>query len=700
MKKISKKTQTMMRLICVSITLLLTCCISIRCLASDQSKEWSGKIERPTSKIIVDDVMYYEISTPEQLAYISKTGEEWSGYNYILTNDIVLNSEFIVFDAEKKILVNGETLKKWDPIREFNGIFNGNNFSIYGVYVTTDSSAGFFDDLLGDVKNLTITNSYIEGNENVGGICGTFDNTGKTMTNCFFSGIVKGVSNVGGLIGHNHATDIVSSGNYGNVYGDGDNVAGVVGNFYAYGITDCFNEGNVYSNGNYVAGIANHSETYSISNCVNNGNIIGNKYVAGVCGAIADADILSCGNTGRIIGIQYVGGICGYSKHGYVESWMSSISASYNTGEIKAESYCGGISGYSTFSNINNCCSTGDVVGNTFVGAIIGNSESIWRKGKVENCYYLKDINTNTKNSGFGNCDDLDGVYKKTIEFFCISNDALNVNGHNFLVEKTIKEATCTETGENLVKCNCGRSYNEIIPAKGHKEVTVFGYAPTCGSNGATDGVYCSACKLIIAKQETIPATGEHEESVIYGYQSTCTNEGFTDGIYCNVCNKVLTEQKRIPARGHNIVVDLPAREATCRLFGNTKGYHCCDCDYLVPARYIAPTGHKEVSIPEIASSCTEPGFTSGVYCVYCDEILIMPEEIEPLGHTDSDNDGKCDTCGESLGTTPEETENPSENCSCACHKKGIVKFFFKIGLFFQRIFKKNKVCKCGARHY
>ena len=45
-------------------------------------------------------------------------------------------------------------------------------------------------------------------------------------------------------------------------------------------------------------------------------------------------------------------------------------------------------------------------------------------------------------------------------------------------------------------------------------------------------------------------------------------------------------------------------------------------------------------------------------------------------------------------------TVNPSQNCSCACHKKGIVKFFFKIKLFFQKIFKKNKLCKCGVNHY
>ncbi len=45
-------------------------------------------------------------------------------------------------------------------------------------------------------------------------------------------------------------------------------------------------------------------------------------------------------------------------------------------------------------------------------------------------------------------------------------------------------------------------------------------------------------------------------------------------------------------------------------------------------------------------------------------------------------------------------TVNPSQNCSCACHKKGIAKFFFKIKLIFQKIFKKNKLCKCGVNHY
>ena len=45
--------------------------------------------------------------------------------------------------------------------------------------------------------------------------------------------------------------------------------------------------------------------------------------------------------------------------------------------------------------------------------------------------------------------------------------------------------------------------------------------------------------------------------------------------------------------------------------------------------------------------------------------------------------------------------ENGSvEGCSCSCHAGGIKGFFFKIILFFQKIFKKNQVCACGIAHY
>ena len=181
----------------------------------------------------------------------------------------------------------------------------------------------------------------------------------------------------------------------------------------------------------------------------------------------------------------------------------------------------------------------------------------------------------------------------------------------------------------------------------------------TCTEIGCAAGVFCTACETFVSGGEEIPAKG-HEEETIKGKDATCTESGLTEGKKCTVCGTITVKQEEVPALGHDFVIDVEAKDPTCTESGTTVGKHCTRCDYRVEA-----------------------------------------EVIEPLGHTDSNNDGKCDRCGEE---TPKPVNppkpDPSANCTCACHKKGIAKFFFKIGLFFQKIFKKNKVCKCGVSHY
>lgn len=57
--------------------------------------------------------------------------------------------------------------------------------------------------------------------------------------------------------------------------------------------------------------------------------------------------------------------------------------------------------------------------------------------------------------------------------------------------------------------------------------------------------------------------------------------------------------------------------------------------------------------------------------------------------------------------SNPDTPENPDgsddsnpSGCDCKCHSKGLKKFLFKIILFFQKIFRKNQSCSCGALHY
>ena len=106
-----------------------------------------------------------------------------------------------------------------------------------------------------------------------------------------------------------------------------------------------------------------------------------------------------------------------------------------------------------------------------------------------------------------------------------------------------------------------------------------------------------------------------------------------------------------------------------------------------------AELGHKYAS-KVTAPTCTIDGYTTHT-CTVCFDSY-KDSIVKALGHTDDNGDGKCDRCGEKVN----KPSNPSSGCSCKCHKSGIAKFFFKIILFFQKIFKLNKICRCKAKHY
>ena len=309
---------------------------------------------------------------------------------------------------------------------------------------------------------------------------------------------------------------------------------------------------------------------------------------------------------------------------------------------------------------------------------VIDNSES----AKVRICYFPSEIRNSSANTvslnifeglvGESDCahenteirDKKDATCSEngyTGDVYCIDCNMLIENGtvvaskeHVEVIDEAV-ENTCTQDGKTEGKhCSvCGKVIveQELIPAAGHKQESVKGYPATCTENGLTDGVKCSVCSAVLEGMITVPAIG-HKEETIPGKVATCTKTGFTEGKRCSVCGTFLEEQTEIPALGHDLVIDVEAKGATCSESGTTEGVHCTRCDYKVEA-----------------------------------------VELKPLGHTDENNDGKCDTCGEIMFS-------PVEDCSCGCHKTGFANFFFKIGLFFQKLFKQNKVCKCGASHY
>lgn len=122
----------------------------------------------------------------------------------------------------------------------------------------------------------------------------------------------------------------------------------------------------------------------------------------------------------------------------------------------------------------------------------------------------------------------------------------------------------------------------------------------------------------------------------------------------------------------------------TCIVNGIEKRY-CLSCNY-VEIQDIPSIGHKLSEWYEVTPATCEKSGLEQRDCSECDY-----SETQEIPATDHDFDGsECKNCD----------YDKADDCSCKCHKSGIAKFFFKIGLFFQKIFKKNKVCKCGVYHY
>ena len=60
-----------------------------------------------------------------------------------------------------------------------------------------------------------------------------------------------------------------------------------------------------------------------------------------------------------------------------------------------------------------------------------------------------------------------------------------------------------------------------------------------------------------------------------------------------------------------------------------------------------------------------------------------------------------CEFCGATDTVVDEGSKLVSDdNCSCNCHKNGLMGIIWKILKFFYKIFGMNKTCSCGVAHY
>jgi hypothetical protein len=189
----------------------------------------------------------FEISTAEQLAglsllldprFLDNGNYNMSGKTIKLVSDIVINdttnwqnwgksppvNSWKRLGAAGPIFSVGTNGSRWIDAR-FMGIFDGNGHTISGIYIGGDDyrvNEGLFGYVSGTVKNLGVKASYIKGQYQVGGFVGL--NRGE-IKNCFFQGIVSGISVIGGFVGLNKG-EISNSYFSGVVVGDNSETTG------------------------------------------------------------------------------------------------------------------------------------------------------------------------------------------------------------------------------------------------------------------------------------------------------------------------------------------------------------------------------------------------------------------------------------------------------------------------------------------
>ena len=355
----------------------------------------------------------YIILTAEQLAHLSfvvgAKDSEYSDKYFKLGADILLNDGTLI-DENGALIADSTKLHKWTPIGNssvvFNANFDGDGHTVSGIFInTTSTHNGLFGNVSGTVQNVTVKDSWVSGgnttagvigynrgtirnvtnrasvtstNGPVGGVLGSNENTyGKVsiIENVYNYGVIKGKSDVGGVIGFMDRIQLTNAENFGLIEGETYS-GGIWGGAKSTTVDakNLVNHEKIIGKSN-VGGIGGYCGHYGVgskysslcgtlTNVRNEGDVEGSSNVGGICGAFGGS-VTAGSNVASIFGTKYVGGIFGNAD-------FSTTVALYNTGDVEGTQNVGGVIGYNQEGVTSSAYSTGKVVGDSLVGLMIG----------------------------------------------------------------------------------------------------------------------------------------------------------------------------------------------------------------------------------------------------------------------------------------------------------------------------------------
>lgn len=303
----------------------------------------------------------FQIATGAQFKYIAQqvsAGKTYEGQYFKQTADIDFNGENIV--------PIGYWLQGGSKIAQFKGNYDGAGYKISNFTQIAPElySRGLFGYVTGgSIKNVTVTDAFINGKTNTGAIVGFASGTATspiTIENCVVGDntTVIAYTQVGGVIGRcvnyvsiskciNNAKVMAPFSSEGQDVNIGG-IAGYIDNNIA--ISRCVNNGEIYARHTmnaYIGGICSNGKNCSILYCTNNGNLtadvcVGNLFMGGIASWNSSVTMMFCTNNGDIKGsglsVITVGGLIGFFGKDS-GSANNIITRCVNSGDIQIEAY-------------------------------------------------------------------------------------------------------------------------------------------------------------------------------------------------------------------------------------------------------------------------------------------------------------------------------------------------------------------------
>ena len=529
-------------------------CTDDGCDAYEPAVLTTGKYDIDANGEITDSDEAYEIGNAGQLYWfaglVNGTLTDGTAQNLkanaVLTADIIVNKDLLTSintDDDGKV-TNGTSFRIWLPMGKINanngqqmvyaGIFDGKGHSISGLYANLydapvedseyafnkKSFAGLFGLDAGVTRNLGIMDSYMRGEYNIGGICGSAE--GGTIQNCYSTATVCGESYLGGICGRSRSNSIIENCyNAGNVFGNGKSIGGICGDNGAT-LQDCYNVGNVngkFNVGGIVGGSSGSGNTIWIKDCYNRGNVIGDtKDIGGIGGYIGYSLVENCYSQATVSGNTNVGGICGNSNK-----------VDFQNAYYDSNLYTGNAIGYlkdATIKQTEGKPSQAFESGEITYLLQADREEAIWGQTLSGN-----DVQTYPVLGGarvYQNITYQDCAKDEAHTVYTYANEQKQESYDYTLQEVKAKEPKCTEAGNKAYyKCSvCGKLYTDqegtnevsantvVVPAKGHSFTWIIDREATEQAEGSRHEE-CSICheKKAAVAIPKLPSSTQPSES-------------------------------------------------------------------------------------------------------------------------------------------------------------------------------------------